>query len=71
MIAQQITSVPDSLKKYSYDELTAIIDKKWKKVSDHCMDFIDKCLIKEPEKRATTSELLKHPWILKYYENGK
>lgn len=31
MIAQQITSVPDSLKKYSYDELTAIIDKKWKK----------------------------------------
>ena len=42
-------------------------DKKWKKVSDLCMDFIDKCLIKEPEKRATTSELLKHPWILKYY----
>jgi AraC-like DNA-binding protein/tetratricopeptide (TPR) repeat protein len=30
MIAQQITSVPDSLKKYSYDELSTIIDKKWK-----------------------------------------
>jgi Ca2+-binding EF-hand superfamily protein len=41
-------------------------DKKWKKISDLCHDFIDKCLIKEPEKRETTTELLKHPWILKY-----
>ena len=31
MIAQHITSVPDSLKKYSYAELSNIIDKKWKK----------------------------------------
>ena len=31
MIAQQITSVPDSLKKYSYDELSNIIGKKEKK----------------------------------------
>ena len=45
-------------------------DKKWKKISELCMDFIDKCLIKEPEKRATTSELLKHPWILKFYTEG-
>ncbi len=31
MIAQQITSVPDSLKKYSYDELSNIIENKTKK----------------------------------------
>lgn len=43
-------------------------DKKWKKISELCMDFIDKCLIKEPEKRAKTEDLIKHPWIQKYLE---
>ena len=42
-------------------------DKKWKKYSDLCMDFISSCLIKEPEKRGTTTELLKHAWLVKYY----
>jgi serine/threonine protein kinase len=43
-------------------------DKKWKKISELCMDFIDKCLVKEPEKRAKTEDLIKHPWIQKYLE---
>lgn len=43
-------------------------DKKWKKVSDLCHDFIEKCLVKEPEKRVTTTELLAHPWIEKFCE---
>lgn len=42
-------------------------DKKWKKYSDLCIDFITACLIKEPEKRGTTAELLKHAWLVKYY----
>lgn len=41
-------------------------DKKWKKISDLCQNFIEKCLVKEPEKRETTTELLNHPWIQKY-----
>jgi len=43
-------------------------DKKWKKFSELCMDFIEKCLVKEPEKRAKTEDLLKHQWIQKYLE---
>lgn len=44
-------------------------DKKWKKISDQCTDFIDKCLIKEPEKRYPINELLKHTWLVKFLEN--
>lgn len=40
-------------------------DKKWKKISDLCQDFIEKCLIKEPDKRINTTELLNHPWLAK------
>lgn len=44
-------------------------DKKWKKISDLCHDFITKCLVKEPENRSTTSDLLNHSWLSKFYNS--
>lgn len=34
--------------------------EKW---SSEMQDFVSKCLVKDCEKRATASELLRHPWI--------
>jgi len=36
----------------------------WKKIPKHCKDFIKKCLVVDPKKRATISDLAKHPWIV-------
>jgi tRNA A-37 threonylcarbamoyl transferase component Bud32 len=36
----------------------------WEKVPKECKDFIKRCLVVDPKKRATVNELLKHPWIL-------
>lgn len=40
-------------------------DKKWKKISDTCMNYVEKTLIKEPEKRWTSKQLLNHEWFKK------
>ena len=37
----------------------------WKFLSDSFQDFLDKCLEKDVEKRASTAELLEHPFLLK------
>ncbi|KAF8058341.1 aurka-a [Scenedesmus sp. PABB004] len=34
-----------------------------KKMSEECVSFISRALQRHPEDRATTAELLKHPWI--------
>eukprot|EP00879_Flechtneria_rotunda_P011148 GHRR01011646.1.p1 GENE.GHRR01011646.1~~GHRR01011646.1.p1 ORF type:complete len:223 (+),score=63.45 GHRR01011646.1:1077-1745(+) len=34
-----------------------------KKMSEECIDFIKLALQRHPENRATTQELIKHPWI--------
>jgi len=36
----------------------------WDKVPKDCKEFIKKCLVVDPKKRATITDLLKHPWIL-------
>jgi len=36
----------------------------WDKVPKECKDFIKRCLVVDPKKRATVTELLKHPWIV-------
>jgi tRNA A-37 threonylcarbamoyl transferase component Bud32 len=36
----------------------------WEKVPKDCKDFIKKCLVIDPKKRATAEQLLKHPWIV-------
>jgi len=38
---------------------------QWEKVSKDCKDFIKRCLVVDPKKRATVAELLKHPFIAK------
>jgi len=37
----------------------------WEKVPKECKDFIKRCLVVDPKKRATVSDLLKHTWIIK------
>lgn len=32
-------------------------------LSDHAQDFLSKTLLKDPAKRSTASQLLKHPWL--------
>lgn len=36
----------------------------WDKVPKDCKDFIKRCLVVDPKKRATVVDLLKHPWIV-------
>lgn len=36
---------------------------QWDAIPKHCKDFIQKCLVVDPKRRATAMELLKHPWI--------
>jgi len=42
----------------------------WDKVPKDCKDFIKRCLVVDPKKRATVPELLKHPWIVKSSPSG-
>jgi serine/threonine protein kinase len=37
-------------------------------LSAEVKDFVSKLLVKEPMKRLPLEEVLKHPWITKYYE---
>jgi len=37
----------------------------WDKVPKECKNFIKRCLVVDPKKRATAQDLLKHPWICK------
>jgi len=37
----------------------------WDKVSKECKDFIKRCLVVDPKKRASVADLLKHAWIVK------
>jgi calcium/calmodulin-dependent protein kinase I len=36
----------------------------WEKVPKECKDFIKRCLVVDPKKRASINDLMKHPWIL-------
>jgi serine/threonine protein kinase len=36
----------------------------WEKIPKEVKDFIKRCLVVDPKKRATVTELLKHPWIV-------
>ncbi|ORY06181.1 MAP kinase [Basidiobolus meristosporus CBS 931.73] len=34
--------------------------------SDECRDFVDKCLVKDPNTRPKYSDILAHPWLRRY-----
>ena len=40
---------------------------KWEKISKEAKDFINKLLIKDPQKRMKVKNALVHPWIKRYY----
>ena len=57
-----------------FDLVTAICDDPSpsldrKEYPDDLCDFIDLCLVKNPEKRATASALLQHPFVTNRYAN--
>ena len=35
----------------------------WESVSENCKDFIEKCLIKNPDLRISSEEAINHPWF--------
>jgi serine/threonine protein kinase len=35
----------------------------WKLISDKAQNFISGCLIKDPSKRLTIEQVVKHPWF--------
>jgi tRNA A-37 threonylcarbamoyl transferase component Bud32 len=37
---------------------------QWDSVPKSCKDFIRRCLVVDPKKRPSASELLKHPWMV-------
>ena len=39
--------------------------KSWKNLSDHFQAFLERCLEKDVEKRASAAELLVHPFLSK------
>jgi len=41
----------------------------WNGIPTHCKEFIRKCLVVNPKRRATAAELLKHPWIISTSEH--
>jgi calcium-dependent protein kinase len=41
---------------------------KWKIISHEAQDFIKECLIKDPEKRMTAKDAIKHKWFSKILE---
>lgn len=41
---------------------------QWKYYSRSCIDLISKMLIKQPEKRITLDQIIKHPWFSKNYD---
>jgi tRNA A-37 threonylcarbamoyl transferase component Bud32 len=68
---------PFDSKKSNENILNRIINGKfkfdgpiWEKVPKDCKDFIKKCLVLDPKKRATAEQLLKHPWILSQSKGG-
>ena len=38
----------------------------WQNISEKCIDFIKKTLIKNPKARITVDQALEHPWFKEY-----
>jgi serine/threonine protein kinase len=38
-------------------------EEAWKNISQIGMNFLKRCLLKDPEQRVTVDEALLHPWI--------
>ena len=45
--------------------------KIWDKISSEAKMFVDNLLDKNPDKRMNLEEVLKHPWLNKYFKNSK
>jgi len=70
-------SHPFDSKKSNENMLNRIIAGKykfegpiWEKVPKDCKNFIKKCLVVDPKKRASIGDLVKHPWISAAQKTG-
>ena len=52
-----------------YDEPNYTRNPVWKTISPECLDFIQKLLVKDQNKRMTIKGVLEHKWIKMYDEN--
>lgn len=46
-------------------------DDDWKEFSQNAKDIVSRLLIKDPSKRLTAQEALKHPWFDNRFDYGK
>lgn len=56
-------------KSIQYDELK-MNSKEWDKISEEAKNFVQICLNKDKNKRATSEELIKHTWFQDSYEGS-
>ena len=56
-------SNPQELLENVLEESYTMDDHEWKDYSSNARDMVSKLLIKDPSKRLTASEALKHPWF--------
>lgn len=52
------------------NEMRRELNGKLRKISDDCIDLLERMLKKEPETRINIIEIYEHPWIEKYKFRG-
>lgn len=57
---------PHELDKYVKQGKWTFHPRSFNKVSEEGKDFIKRCLETDPERRMTTDQAMRHPWIMKY-----
>lgn len=56
----------EKVKKGMFD----VKDRKFKKLSTHAQNFIVSLIVKDPKRRLTAEEALKHQWIKQFSEDS-
>jgi len=46
-------------------------EEDWDFISDEAKDFISRLLVKDPQKRMSVEEAIRHPWIMSVYSKSE